>query len=321
MEDNKTLQNDKEIKQEASEKNANSTTVEKKKKSVVKIIFILVFVIVLKIIFLLVLNFIFKLDNSRKVFEDYKNSLPNYNKSPVLVFKEVNFYKYLIRGSEKEMQIFLVSGKADFGFDLSCAKIDTNKTNLLSRTIYIDYELKTHFPIFVDVQISEYDVQCVKSFYAQIISEEEIEKAAKTVGVIGGGTASLFGGIVGSKFAMSPVKKIISGSVVGVTSGIAVGTGSYLMTRNFLQNFNDSGNIATEREKIIDESKILIALELLESSENVLKKDDLIQWEQNIITNYKADIIDTMKRFFIPFGWKNIELNFIKTSEGGNYEN
>lgn len=265
---------------------------------------------------------VYKMDASKKIFDSYKASLPNYNESPVLVFKEVDFYKYLIRGKPvdtnaylDELQIFLVKGKADFGFDLSCVSINEMKTNYVTRTLVLEHKSSSFFPIFVDVQIPSANIKEVKTILPQKVSEEEANKTAKTVGVLSAGAGGIFTGMAASKvssaFTLNPIKKLATGATVGILGGAGLGAASYVMTKNFLMELDLVGNLASQREIMLDNAKVLIALELLGDCNNVNTEAALEDWEKILVEKYQHELVITLEDFFKPFGWKNVELEFL----------
>lgn len=281
-------------------------------------------VIVFLVLGVLFLAFVlvFKMDASKKIFDSYKASLPNYNESPVLVFKEVDFYKYLIRGKPvdtnaylDELQIFLVKGKADFGFDLSCVSINEMKTNYVTRTLVLEHKSSSFFPIFVDVQIPSANIKEVKTILPQKVSEEEANKTAKTVGVLSAGAGGIFTGMAASKvssaFTLNPIKKLATGATVGILGGAGLGAASYVMTKNFLMELDLVGNLASQREIMLDNAKVLIALELLGDCNNVNTEAALEDWEKILVEKYQHELVITLEDFFKPFGWKNVELEFL----------
>ena len=276
---------------------------------------------------LLLLGFVFyhvyRLYSSHAAFENYRSSLPDYNKSQVLVFKEIDFYKYIIHGKSEGtdkhldfLDIYLVKGRADFGFDLSGLQIDTLKTDYAKRVLYLDYKYSTSFPVFVDVTIPAENISHVESVKSQPVTEEEAEKAAKIVAVLSGTAGSIFGGVIGSKFSFNPVKKIIGGTIGGIAGGAGLAAGSYIMTKNLLLDFTAASSSVSDIENLIESSKILIALELLGGLDSVSDTVSLKEWENMIISEYSSDLTKALENFFKPFGWKSLSVNFIK-SDGG----
>lgn len=275
------------------------------------------FIILCFALLFFLLMFVTWLDSSKQAFEEYRNSLPNYNNSSVLVFKEVSFYKYIVFGKPTgtnehldSLRVYLFKGKADYGFDLSSVYFDDEKTDILQRRLVINFKSKSFFPVFVDVQIPAVGVKEISAIDPTPVSQLEAEKTAKAVGSLGGVAGSLFGGIIGSGFSMTPVQKIIGGVTGGVIGGAGLGIPSYLMTKNFLLEFEVSGITATDRENLIDSAKPLIALELLDGQETVIDEKSLEEWQQAIIEKYEQEIVKALTDFFKPFGWKKVEVNF-----------
>lgn len=321
MEDKKQ-EVDEVVKADNVKKAKKATKKKEKKVSLWKIIKWTTIVLLTVSVLFLAFVLVYKMDASKKLFDTYKASLPNYNDSPVLVFKEVDFYKYLIRGKPvdtnaylDELQVFLVKGKADFGFDLSCVNINEIKTNYVTRTLVLEHKSSSFFPIFVDVQIPSADIKEVKTIIPQRVSEDEANKTAKTVGVLTAGAGGIFSGMAASKvssaFTLNPIKKLATGATVGILGGAGLGAASYVMTKNFLMELDLAGNLATEREIMLEKAKVLIALELLGDSNTVNTETDLKEWEQMLVGKYENELKKALEEFFKPFGWKNVELEFL----------
>lgn len=286
------------------------------------------FIVFILLVLIFFMSLIYQLDNSKKVFDTYKNQLPNYNDCPVLVFNSVDFFKYIIRGKPQgtneyldELEVYLVKGSADFGFDFSKITFDKQKTNIINRTLVINYYYDTYFPIFADIKINAEDVTLVKNILPQKISIEDANKTAKVVatvtGGISGGTAALLGGKIGGMFALSPIKKVVSGLVPGIITTSVVAASSYVMTKNFLQEYSLPVSTVADREVLIENSKTLIALELLAQNNihSAIDQITLNQWEQLIIDKYKSQIEAALQNFFNNYGWKTVTINFFRSVE------
>ncbi len=257
-----------------------------------------------------------RLTSSGDAFKTYVKSLSDYNNTPVLVFKQTDFYKYLIRGVKDPdsphsdtLQVYLVKGTADFGFDLSQVSIDESKTNYLTRSITADFKSSSYFPVFADITIAEDDITEVETILPRPYTEEEAEEKALTAGIVGSGLGALLGGSAFSLFAFEPVSKITgtaAGSVIGAAAG---GITSYLLTKNFLMNYKGSDKAAAERENLLNSAKPLIALELLGNSSGVSDEKSLREWEKSLIHGFETDIRNAVISFFKQFGWKHITVN------------
>ena len=288
---------------------------EKTKKTWIILINILIGIAVLAAIIALCVVYQ-RLTSSGDAFKTYVKSLSDYNKTPVLVFKQTDFYKYLIRGVKDPdslhsdtLQIYLVRGKADFGFDLSQITIDETKTNYLNRSLTVDFKSSSYFPVFADITIREDDIVEVETILPQPYTEDEAKEKAVTAGIVGGALGALLGGSAFSLFAVEPVSKITgsaAGSLIGAAAG---GVTSYLLTKNFLMNYKGSDKAATERETLLNSAKPLIALELLGNSDEVSDERSLREWEKRLIKDFENDIREAVVSFFRQFGWKRITVN------------
>lgn len=258
-----------------------------------------------------------RLSSSNDAFQTYVKSVRDYNSSPVLVFKQTAFYKYLIRGVKDPsslhsdaLQIYLVRGEADFGFDLSQISINEAKTNYLTRSITVDFKSSSFFPVFADITIREDDITEVETIIPQPYTEDEAKEKALTAGIVGGGLGALLGGSAFSMVSIEPITKITgaaAGSVIGAAAG---GITSYLLTKNFLINYKGADKTATERETLLNSAKPLIALELLGNSDDVQDELSLREWESRLINDFEDEIKEAVISFFKQFGWKHITVNF-----------
>ncbi len=283
-----------------------------------------IFTVILLFILCFVFYHVFRMYSSQQAFENYRSTLPDYNNTPVLVFKEIDFYKYIIHGKSANtdkhldfLDIYLVKGRADFGFDLSSIKIDQLKTDYANRVLYVDYNYSTNFPVFVDVSIPAENVSHVESIESVPITQEEAQKAAQIVAALSGTAGTIFGGAVCSKFSFNPVKKIIGGTIGGIAGGAGLAASSYIMTKNLLLDFKASASSVSDIEQLIESSKILIALELLGGLDSVTDNKTLTEWENLIIQEYSLELTKALENFFKPFGWKTVNVNFIHDSVYG----
>jgi outer membrane lipoprotein SlyB len=276
----------------------------------------------LVIVLLFVVYHVFRMYSSKQVFDNYRASLPDYNHSKVLVFKEIDFYKYVVYGkpenTEKHLdflEIYLLKGRAVFGFDFSNVQINNLKTNYANRILYVDYKSSTRFPVYVDISIPAENVSHVESITSMPVTQEEAEKAAKIAATVTGTAGALLGGFTGSKFSFNPVKKIAGGAIGAVAGGTALAASSYVMTKNLLLDFQAASSSVSDIDNLIESSKILIALELLGKLDSVSDPVSLKEWEKTIINEYSVELTKALESFFKPFGWKSVIVNF-ENNEG-----
>ncbi len=276
---------------------------------------------------LLLLSVYYKLNSSEDAFSTYVQSLGDYNKSPVLVFKQTDFYKYLVRGTEDPssvhsdtLQIYLVKGRADFGFDMSQVSINKKKTSFLRRSLSVDFTSSSYFPVFADITIREDDIYEVETITGRPYTEEEAKEKASIAGVVGGSLGALMGGSIFSLFTADPISKLAgsaSGALIGAGAG---GISSYLLTKNYCMNYKGSQKTGTERETLLDSAKPLIAMELLGGSETVSDEKTLREWEKSLIKDFEEDLTISITSFFKQFGWKTITVNFTYPSSFASLE-
>ncbi len=290
----------------------------KQKKRVVPILINSVTAVLIVITCLVLCSIYQRLTSSGDAFNTYVESLRDYNKTPVLVFRQVDFYKYLVRGTKDPdslhsdtLHIYLVRGKADFGFDLSQVSINESKTSYFRRSLTVDFTSSSYFPVFADITIREDDIFEVETILPAPYTEEEAKGKAMTAAVVGSGLGALLGGSTFSLFALEPVSKITGAAAGGLIGAAAGGISSYILTKNFFMQYKGSEKTGTEREALLDSAKPLIALELLGNSEDVHDELSLRQWEKNLIVDFEKELQESIASFFKQFGWKHITVNIV----------
>lgn len=245
-------------------------------------------------------------------------NIENYvKKNPKLVFKTVQFSKFIVHGKPDgtnehldKLNILHLKGNADLYIDMNCLKVDSAHTDFLQKRLCLIYNSSSKFPVSVDVNIPSGDYTLVEEIEPVPISEIEAEAIAKPVGIIAGGIGALIGGKVGSKLggALSPIGKLgkFIGGGVGVVTGASVaGGGGYVYTKDFLMGLNLTGNELEDKENIIHASKGLIALEIMGG--NLLSEPDYeSKLQQYYQSECKRQLIEIMK----TFGWQKIEVKF-----------
>ena len=267
-------------------------------------------------------------DASFEAFNQYREQIPLHNESPVLVYKSVDFYKYIVYGTKTDnvhsdkLIVYLVKGTASFGFDLSKIKIDTERSNPKNGKLYADFNSESLMPVFVSVSIPEAGIQEVESIEPKPYTEDEAKQIAKTLAIVGSGLGGFAGGIVGSTSAgiaaslldggllPKPITKLTGASIGAGIAALATGITSYLCTKNFLLDYEATGYGFTEVQHILQASKGLIALELLEGANLIHTKEDLFHWENTKRAEQEKAILRASERLFQRFGWKEIQLSF-----------
>lgn len=245
-------------------------------------------------------------------------NIENYvEKNPKLVFKTVQFSKFIVHGKPDgtnehldKLNILHLKGNADLYIDMNCLKVDSAHTDFLQKRLCLIYNSSSKFPVSVDVNIPSGDYTLVEEIEPVPISEIEAEAIAKPVGIIAGGIGALIGGKVGSKLGgvLSPIGKLgkfIGGGVGAATGAAVAGGGGYVYTKDFLMGLNLTGNELEDKENIIHASKGLIALEIMGG--NLLSEPDYeSKLQQYYQSECKRQLIEIMK----TFGWQKIEVKF-----------
>lgn len=348
---NETEKQNEAVKQKKATKQKNVTqkkTMSRKQ----KVIAFLIWTISLTIVILTaigVLSFFGEASDANSLLSKY------IAESPTLIFNRLSFYKYLVHGSPDgtddhldQLSIIHATGTADFSFDLT--KLSIVSTDLFSRSITLQFDDKSYFP--VDVIVNFDTLTEVASIEPQSVTEKEAafagKVAAATVGTAGtllgakAGAAVSSGTSIGSSILMlltgnplglagtvaslggvNALSKLTGGAIGGTVGGVAGASAGYLMTKNFLTGFTVSGNSLGETEKLADTSKVLIALELMTSGDTIdsVKQLAMAQavddgkiatdlWGKTTQDYYRNELLESISDFFQAFGWKNITITF-----------
>jgi len=233
--------------------------------------------------------------------------------NPELIFKTATFNKFLVKGTEDNVDKHLfkliayqVQATANYFIELNNISMD-NRTNQHSRKLYLNYSSKTFFPVAVDVDINQKDIVEVNNISPEPVSEIEAEMIAKPVSIIAGGLSALvgakFGGAIGGAFGMygKPI-----GALLGVGAGAAVGYKTFVATKNYFwgKELASSYHLSDE-EEFIFASKQLMAVEMLNM--NLESDDDL----QKLQKQYEKEIQDRLSSVMKRFGWNQVYVNFV----------
>ena len=256
------------------------------------------------------------------VFANAKSDFARFNmgeivkNNPKLVFKRAEFYKYIVVGTSDDanqhfnkLDLYHVKGSADFQFDISGLVIDEDKTDYVCRVLCLRYAGKdrANFPLEVDVNIDPKNVYPIPmDEKPEAVSKE----TAKAIGKVAAVPLALVGGVVGAKVgssvggSMVPFwGNIIGGSLGGLSAAGAAGYGTYVMTSNFFTGLRSKGLTLGQKDRIIESSKPLIALELMGA--NFLSSDS---WAEDIKKYYLGEFKETLQKLFGSYGWKEIQI-------------
>lgn len=236
--------------------------------------------------------------------------------NPKLVFKRADFYKYIIIGTSDDankyfskLDLYHVKGSADFQFDMSGLVIDEDKTDYVCKVLCLRYEGKDgdNFPLEVDVNIAPEDIYPIPM---EETPEAVSEKTAQTIGKVAAVPAALVGAVVGAKVgglvggSMVPFwGNIVGGGLGGLSGAGAAGYGTYVMTSTFFTGLRAKGLTLGQKDKIIESSKLLIALELM--GRNFLSADS---WAADVKKYYLDEFKATLCRLFGSYGWKEVKI-------------
>lgn len=229
--------------------------------------------------------------------------------SPTLVVKRVHFKKYVAYGRPdgvnkhfEKLSIFLVSGYADFQFDLSRLSMDEEKSDQITRVLALSYK-KGPMPLQVKVTIPEGSAVRIETLDGEPISEELAGEVAAGMAV----PAGIVGGIVGDKVGAF-IKTSIPGlgRVVAASVGTAAaGTVAFVYTKNFLTGLKLVDAKMSEDDQLIHSAKQLIALELMGG--NLLDK---AEWKEAIPSKWQAEFELAMADMFKGLGWRKVNVTY-----------
>lgn len=256
------------------------------------------------------------------VFASAKQGFAKFNmgdivkNNPKLVFKRANFYKYIIVGTSDaantyftKLALYHVKGSADFQFDMSGLVIDKDNTDYVFRVLCLRYAGNegNKFPLKVDVNIDPKDIYPIPM---EETPEAVSEKTAKTIAKVAAVPAGLVGAVVGAKVgsiiggSIGPFwGNIVGGGLGGLSVASAAGYGTYVMTSNFFTGLRAKGLTLGQKDKIIESSKPLIALELMGG--NFLSRDS---WADDVKEYYLDEFKKTLQRLFGSYGWKEVKI-------------
>jgi hypothetical protein len=245
--------------------------------------------------------------------------------NPEIVFKEVDFSKYLVwgrpQGASKTfemLEVYHVTGTASVILRLESIIPDQENTDPLLRTISVSIPVESM--IRVDVQIPQSDIVLVEQIQNAPIPEGQIEVMSTVAGaggaVVGGWLGMKAGGAVGN--AVGGMLPIPGGGVIGrvsgnILGGAGAGTAGYLATRNFahqmLESADLSSNTFAPRDLIVSRAKPLIALEILGGAS---VDSPTGSSSEDLIDKYKGDAILRLTELFRALGWNEVNVDFVE---------
>ncbi len=246
-------------------------------------------------------------------------SLSDYTKKS-LVYKEIDFSKVLIFGTESEdsdkdsMILYFTKGTASLRFaGLDKLKVDFANTDLDKKELHLIYEPSENekdIPVEVEIIYDENKCREIEKINASPLDSEIFSKTKSavltTLGTAGG---AALGKTVGGLFG-------IKGKIIGLAAGGALGgAGGYIFSSSFCKEIKlvkdiTSADIVT----ILEESKPVIAAQLLwddsssESSEQKISVDSKYMKDkyQKEMVLYLNNLICTENS-----EWKSVVVTFI----------
>jgi hypothetical protein len=256
---------------------------------------------------------------------DAGTALQNYiQDTPRLVFRQVEFAKYLIRGSPdgtdqhlSRLQMLYVRGTADFEFDLTRLSVDSGKTNRTAGVLSLLFDNGAYFPVTVNVEIPQKNVFLIDSIAPQAITEGEAEKGAAAAGAVTGTVGGLLGMQLGGLIGGKTIIGGLAGTVVGSVAGAATaGSAGYVMTKNFLTGLQLAENTLGAQEELLESVKPLIALELMNGDyvstggSALLSATGIQEWKSTTRSFYRQELETVLQDFFSNLGWKTVSITY-----------
>lgn len=269
-----------------------------------------------------------KFQSNAAAFSDFKGD------NPQLVFETVDFYKYLIHGSPEgdsnkldRLVIYNISGTAEFSFNLNAVSFELDGYRICA--VIDDLQ---GFPVNVNVIVPPEKCIRIDEIEPEPISSEEASAAGKVVAVVTGTFGSAIGGMggnavgsaVGSFFG--PVGSMISKTVGmvlgGGTGAILGGKAGFDMTNNFLIERRLVSEIQmTQVEQMIENAKILVALELMSEYDNVKSYElfsrnspsgiDLSgEWKEATRRPYQIELERTLRDLVKQMGYRDVQIRY-----------
>jgi hypothetical protein len=249
-----------------------------------------------------------------------KNAMPDFDlgkyveQNPRLVFRKVTFSKYIAYGTVPDASahtaklcVYHVKGSADFQFNLKHLEVDTEKTDYISKQLFLRYKypVSSQVPIEIDVNIPQTNIHQIEVIEPQPITEDEAKSIAKPVAVAAGISGAYVGGKIGSMFKLPYVGNVITGLSGAAIVGGAASISSYVMTTRFLTGLRLSGNSIGDQEKLLDSAKALIAMELIGGD-----LWDRESWNKDIREYYEKDLNERLQDIFRAYGWETVAIQY-----------
>lgn len=243
------------------------------------------------------------------------NNIEDFIKgNPKLVFKEIDFSKFVIVGKPdgthkyfEKLNVAHLKGSADLYIELDSLAIIEERTDYISKRVTLSYNCPTKYPVSIDVNIPSKGFTIIESIEGTPISDEEAKDFSASMGLIAGAGGALVGGTSGNIIGQiggieGQIIGIVAGSLLG---GGAVGGVTYVKTKNFLSGLQLCGNTEKDQIELEKKAKELIAIELLGG--DMWYKPD---YDNSIMTYYKEECTKQIESIMQGFGWKEVVVEF-----------
>ena len=243
------------------------------------------------------------------------NNIEDFIKgNPKLVFKEIDFSKFIIVGKTdgthkyfEKLNVAHLKGSADLYIELKYLTIVEERTDYISKRITLSYNCPTKYPVSIDVNIPSKSFTIIESIEGTPISEEEAADYATCASLATGTAGALAGGALGNSIGKLGGLK---GQIIGALAGGVVGAGTsgsvaYVKTKNFLTGLQLSDNTEKDQIELEKKAKELIAVELLGG--DMWYEPD---YDNSLMMYYKEECTKQIESIMQGFGWKEVVVEF-----------
>lgn len=245
------------------------------------------------------------------------NNIEDFIKgNPRLVFKEIDFSKFVIVGKPdgihkyfEKLNVAHLKGSADLYIELKYLTIVEERTDYISKRVTLSYDCPTKYPVSIDVNIPSKGFTDIESIEGVPISKEEAADYSTYLSLVTSGLGALAGGSLGNSIGkLGGFKGQMIGSLVGGAVGAGASGGvTYIKTKNFFTDLQLCGNTEKDQFELEKKAKELIAVELLGG--DMWYKPD---YDNSIMTYYKEECTKQIESIMQGFGWKEVVVEFKK---------
>lgn len=242
-----------------------------------------------------------------------------------LQFKEIDFSKVLIYGTESDdpdkdsMLLYFVKGTATLRFaGLDNIAIDYDGTDFRNKDLHLIYDASANkytLPVEVEISFDENKCRFIDNINASPMSTGAFGSIIEITSTVAGTAAGgVVGNMVGGLFGMK-------GKIIGTAVGAALGgAGSYILSSNFCSKTkiisdNTAGNITD----LLEEAKPIIAAQLL-CDETFEKGNESTYDELRMKKYFQQKIADTLTDIICTENseWQTVSIDFLDVVNGTN---